>query len=341
MEKEVIDVMKNHNLTPEEFITLMFERTSEDGILYVPALYRTEAGWFYGVPDFYEEESYRCKMDWNLFKYEKIVDDVKMHIDTIRRIVKNKDSALSGKDLEFYNKYLKDFDIADIDEEKVDDISERIDITAWVKYIAKQISEGEEISDYDRSSLAEFANVVVTKEEHDYFDKYVDAVFSDAEKRVGGSVCSYKVISFSRRLAKLYELDAPEIVTKNEERLLAQSIVLNRFCKSYEVVDNTVRLHIERLESMDESELDEMFRPQKMNSPKSMAPLFVYSILKDKSSAKKHLRQQEILKELAKYPYEVSIERKALSRIIHNLAEYPQYAIFHDKTGVWVDQEDK
>lgn len=70
-----------------------------------------------------------------------------------------------------------------------------------------------------------------------------------------------------------------------------------------------------------------------------MAPLFVYSILKEKSNSKKHLRQQEILSELTKYPYEIFIERKALSRIIHNLVDSSQYAVFQDKTGVWIDQE--
>ena len=47
----------------------------------------------------------------------------------------------------------------------------------------------------------------------------------------------------------------------------------------------------------------------------------------------------DIMKELEKYPYEISLERKAVSRIIHNLIDTAQYAVFSDKTGVWVEQE--
>ena len=44
---------------------------------------------------------------------------------------------------------------------------------------------------------------------------------------------------------------------------------------------------------------------------------------------------------ISEYPYEISLERKALSRIIHNLTDSPQYAVFQDKSGVWVEQEKK
>lgn len=45
------------------------------------------------------------------------------------------------------------------------------------------------------------------------------------------------------------------------------------------------------------------------------------------------------MKKLEKYPYEISLERKAVSRIIHNLIDTAQYAVFSDKTGVWVDKK--
>ena len=81
-----------------------------------------------------------------------------------------------------------------------------------------------------------------------------------------------------------------------------------------------------------------MYRPRKMYGRKSLAPLFVYEILSKKSNSKKHLRQQDILKELEKYPYEISLERKAVGRIIQNLVD-SQYGIYSDKTGVWLDKE--
>ena len=105
-------------------------------------------------------------------------------------------------------------------------------------------------------------------------------------------------------------------------------------------VDNTYRLQIERYELMSDEELDNLFRPKKTNSRKSMAPLFVYLILKEHSSSEKHLRQQDILKILEGYPCEVPLERKALSRIIHNITD-SQLSVFSDKTGTWLEQEEK
>ena len=89
---------------------------------------------------------------------------------------------------------------------------------------------------------------------------------------------------------------------------------------------------------MSNDELDDLFRPQKTNSRKSMAPLFVYLILKEHSNSQKQLRQQEILTMLEEYPYEVKLERKALCRILHNIVD-SQLSVFSDKTGTWLEQE--
>ena len=72
---------------------------------------------------------------------------------------------------------------------------------------------------------------------------------------------------------------------------------------------------------------------------KRLKAMYVYEILSKHSNSKTHLRQNDILKKLSEYPYEISLERKALSRIIHNLTDSPQYAVFQDKSGVWVDKE--
>ena len=48
----------------------------------------------------------------------------------------------------------------------------------------------------------------------------------------------------------------------------------------------------------------------------------------------------DILKILEGYPCEVPLERKALSRIIHNITD-SQLSVFSDKTGTWLEQEEK
>lgn len=91
------------------------------------------------------------------------------------------------------------------------------------------------------------------------------------------------------------------------------------------------------IEDMTDEELDEYYRPKKSNSRKSLAPLFVYEILTKYSDSDRHLRQKDILDILSKYPYEVTLERKALGRIIHNLTDSWNHAVYQDCTGSWVE----
>ena len=71
--------------------------------------------------------------------------------------------------------------------------------------------------------------------------------------------------------------------------------------------------------NMTDAEIDEYYRPQKSNNRKSLAPLYVYIILTKHSSPKRHFSQQEIIDRL-RDEYEIELERKAVSRIIHTLS---------------------
>lgn len=89
-----------------------------------------------------------------------------------------------------------------------------------------------------------------------------------------------------------------------------------------------------------DEESDEDYRPMKTNKRKSMAPLFVYLLLKKCSNKNSPLRQQQIINMLKKYPFEISIERKALSRIIHNLADSDLDIHTSPKRGTWYEETD-
>lgn len=67
--------------------------------------------------------------------------------------------------------------------------------------------------------------------------------------------------------------------------------------------------------------LDALYQQKKTNNRKTLAPLFVYLILRQNSSKEHPLTQQQILDELEKFPYEIRLERKALSRVIHLLCD--------------------
>lgn len=95
------------------------------------------------------------------------------------------------------------------------------------------------------------------------YDSYCKSLIKEAEKRVGNNICAYQYVIRATRLCRLFSLNAPEIVIKNEARLLAAAMVLHKYCTSKETVDNTYRLQIERYELMSDEELDNLFRPKK------------------------------------------------------------------------------
>ncbi|MBR3969065.1 MAG: hypothetical protein IKJ93_05710 [Clostridia bacterium] len=338
MDEKIINSMDDERISPFDLITLMFERTDEDGVLYVPS--------------FSEKcEDYRCHVDWNLSKYESLMDKFTKHFDAIKQIgaLENKldgtydtSKKVLGKELaDFWNIYIRPFDIGDIDFEKVLDITDRLETIEWVRSIAENFAKGKELDEKERQILTDYIDIAVTPEEKKYRRNHVETVYSDAEKRLGKKLCAYDFILYSMRLCRLINLKAPEIIIRNEACALATSMLLYEYGISRECVDSTRRLQLEKMELMSEEELDELYRPQKANTRKSLAPLFVFEILSKYSNSKTHLRQNDILKKLSEYPYEISLERKALSRIIHNLTDSTQYAVFQDKSGVWVEQEKK
>lgn len=94
-------------------------------------------------------------------------------------------------------------------------------------------------------------------------------------------------------------------------------------------------------DSMTDEEIDEFFRPKKQNSRKSLSPLFVFQILQNDSNPEKYLTQAQILKQLENH-YEITLERKALSRILHNLEDEglgvcycPGQGYFYDPNDAW------
>ena len=89
-------------------------------------------------------------------------------------------------------------------------------------------------------------------------------------------------------------------------------------------------------DELTDEELDELYRPKKQNNRKHTLPLFVYLILKDKSTPDNKLSQSQII-DILRNKYELDIERKSLSRTIHDL-EDEAVGIHSLKTGgAWYD----
>jgi len=86
-DEQIYDSMCDKNLTPVDFITLMFERTDVDGILYIPGWHYDWPGWMHNAPGSTDEnDSYRCHVDWNLDKYEKMVKQFEELYNAIQKI---------------------------------------------------------------------------------------------------------------------------------------------------------------------------------------------------------------------------------------------------------------
>lgn len=331
------------DLTPLEYISSMFDRTDEDGMLYIPEFPNE-------MSMCKEKRSYRCKMNWTVTDRNSVCDEFKKLYSALKKIAGKYDeldrSEKTAKKVfadetelfDVWRVFVKSLNHIGFEYNTVMDISDRLDTADYLKELSGKFIKGVELSKEEKCFFREYMDVSVTNDEKRLYESYCKALIKESEKRVGNTICAYQYIIRATRLCRLFSLNAPEVVIKNEARLLATAMVLHKYCVSKETVNNTYRLQIERYELMSDDELDNLFRPKKTNSRKSMAPLFVYLILKEHSNSQKHLRQQEILKILEDYPYEVQLERKALSRILHNITD-SQLSVFSDKTGTWLEQE--
>ena len=332
----------NCDMTPYEFLTLMFERTDESGLLYVPRLY-LEAGNM-------EEYSYRCEMNWSYQDFQKVKDPFKK----LYKCILSVGDGCRGSDLDYetmrekftdpemismIDTYLAPFYSDDIDPELIGNISEQLDTRDYIGSLLKDYAAGKDLSDSDIDYVKSYIDDVPTAEDMLVYKRYCRLVREDAKKRVGDAPFSYELILLAMRLCRLIYLDAPDVVIENDARMLAQTLALHTHCIRYEIVDNRARYLAEKRFELSDDELDAFYRPHKTNSRKSMAPLFVYLILKEHSSPTMPMSQKDILKLLESYPYEIYIERKALSRIIHNLHD-SQIGICSDPhVGTWYEPD--
>ena len=327
------------DLTPEDLIEKMYERTDADGVLYMPS--------FFTVDKHEDEESLRCVMNWeypnDCFSVLQEFDQLRSALEQIAErgdryglLDEDDYAALTAAQKEVFDTYLCGFaSDDDFDTERIYAISESLDTVAFIRELCAEIISGKELSEGSADYLRDFMKERVSEEDKAYYQRFQKARDQEARRRIGDSPFAYLFVMHAWRYFRLLGLKAPDIIVNNEAKSLASALTLFRWCRKYEYVDNAVRLHYDRRELMSDEELDALSRPRNANSRKSMVPLFVYLILKQHSSSEHPLKQHEIISYLADEPYEVVIERKALSRVIHNLKD-SQLGIYTDKhRGTW------
>ena len=333
------DVWKG--LTSEDLIEKMYERTDADGVLYMQSFFTG------GDPE--KIESLRCVMGWeqpnDCLAVLQEFDHLQATIEQLAKLCEGfggdlKEgvfASLTDQQKAVWRMYLSPFaSDATFDRERLAEIDERSQAIESPHEICEDIIAGKDISKLSLSVLHDGINLKVSEEEEAYVNSFYEARNIASRQRLGvSSPFAYHVILYARRLCRVLTLEAPEFIVNSEAKALACALTLFRWCKKYEYVDNAVRYHYDRLEQMSDEELDALSRPRNANSRKSMVPLFVYLILKQHSDSEHPLKQQEIISYLADDPYEVMIERKALSRVLHNLRD-SQLGIYTDMhRGAW------
>lgn len=89
---------------------------------------------------------------------------------------------------------------------------------------------------------------------------------------------------------------------------------------------------------MDEDDEEDGIQ-KKANGRKTLGTLYVYQILRDNTNSRKHFKQQDIIDRLEDFPYELSLERKAVGRILHLLEDEDGLGICVDSTGAWYEKD--
>jgi len=196
------------------------------------------------------------------------------------------------------------------------------------------------LGDYERELYEDYKDLELTIKENDIYEDYLDKYYDNVYKRVGDNVAASKLVICAQRLCKLFQMGPPEFIINNEACSLAKAYVVHKYASKIDEVSDIERYRVEKLYDMSEEEqeeyLDLLYRPKKKNNRKHNLNLFVYLILKKYSNNASPLSQNEILK-ILRDEYELEVERKSLSRAIHDI-EDEQLGVFSDpKKGVYYD----
>jgi len=195
------------DLSPREFISYLVEHIDENGAL---------------LDDFdtLHEHLKTIASVWN-----ELCDDP----DENRRLL--------GDDAVFktWQTYVRAYDLPEFDCDTIRDIGDRAEIVEDVKDVSRRIAQGEEVAEYDKNFLGNFADVTVCEEEYAYYEAYREAVRREAALRLDRAVAAEKVISCAWRVCRLLSIEAPQTVVDSQLKDLAKAMFINRFCTQEDI----------------------------------------------------------------------------------------------------------
>lgn len=146
---------------------------------------------------------------------------------------------------------------------------------------------------------------------------------------------STEYLALGNQVLNLFLMEADDDSIRRCACDFAVAMVLHLYAFKVEAVDSMAGIRYERYRTGDDEDMEE--NTKKKNSRKSLVPLYVYLILKEQSDSSRPLKQVDLIRILKEYPYEISMERKALGRIIHNLEDSEIGIYTEPHKGCWYE----
>lgn len=208
MSTNQIDVWEN--LSAEELITKMFERTGADGVLRLPAVF---------VDPQREGETFRCVMDWKRpGDCQAVVQEFRALRAAIEKIAQASDE----------DGCLEEAAYAALPE------AQKQVFDVWLRPFAsdKGFDMHRIIETGERLELGD----AVSPEEMEYYDRCHAARDAECRRRLGDHPFAYRAVMRAMRYHRLLTLHAPDFILRNEAGALAAALALLRRCKDADVV---------------------------------------------------------------------------------------------------------
>lgn len=324
-----------YKMNCNEMVDTIFRHTSADGSVLLPVEINL-AG---------ETEAYRFRISWNENDVKRVKVECARFIGKIREISDLGVGANSACEearekfstrpalYSFWRTYIRELHSAvDGDFREISDIVDRYESMETLRELAGKVVRGESLSEDESELLSDLAAVRITEEEKDKYHAYAAALRTEANRRIPDArLGAYELIIHSARLCMVYALNPPEVIIPYYENRVVMDYVLANYGISAKATGNL-------MEDFSTAVVpDDSGRIVKSNSRKSLAPFFVAEILKEKTDEFHPMTREALCRAVNAYPYELSMERKALSRVVETLVQ-EQFGFHKCRKGIYFEK---
>lgn len=315
-------------LSAADYVLTMFECTDAKGVLYMPTSPGIEddleSEWCRRLRLSFSEKKAQAAADW---ADEAVIycKEAGEKLGGFRATEREAKAALSRGAYAFWKKYLAPMRAERHAWATCPDIFDDIYYSRYVSCGEKLLAGGT-LTDEELDAVRSFTRDE-TREDARKISLWFSDMLGECRARVGAGLFPRELMNCARTLASLRE----GVDRASTERELAAVYVMHKYGRKYEKRPKSELLAVDYDEIA-----DSFYRPVKnKNGAKSLAPLYVYLILKEGSRYDRPLKQKTICDEL-NFSYGISIERKAVARIINALCEQ-DLGVVKTPEGVYID----